>query len=170
MGRRNKKDNRGALSQRTLRKAREAGELYATVIKIYGGGRCEVGASDGKRYICIIRNKFRGRGKRDNLIRPGVFALVGVREWERPKKDKLNTTDLLCVYTETDVKQLDRLFPEEMAVVRSSDPNYVEKAVTSDAVFEFAEEEEDEVDGALPVETRTAGATIEGPEIDVDDI
>tara|TARA_Y100000816_G_scaffold265454_1_gene225303 strand:+ start:398 stop:907 length:510 start_codon:yes stop_codon:yes gene_type:complete len=169
MGRHNKKGNSAGLSQRCLRKAQEAGELYGIVIKIYGGGRCEVGASDGKKYICIIRNKFRGRGKRDNQIRVGTIVLVGTREWERAKKDKLNTTDLLYVYTDSDVKQLDRLFPAEMAFVRKSNPNNEEQVVIKDPVFEFAEET-GSTDEKLPVEPDLPKSTICGPEIDVDDI
>ena len=38
-------------------------------------------ANDGKTRMCIIRNKFRGRDKKDNTININSY-LIGVRDWE----------------------------------------------------------------------------------------
>ena len=111
------------------------------ITKIYGGGRCEVGATDGSSYICIIRNKFRGRGKRDNLVKVSGIVLVGKREWERPKKGKLGTVDLLYVYGDGEKKELERLFPTEVAILKKVDPNQTIDTANKDDVFTFEEEE-----------------------------
>ena len=64
------------ITNRKLRLAEEEGETYATVIKLLGGANCEVVTNDGVTRLCVIRNKFRGRDKRDNTIAPGVWILV----------------------------------------------------------------------------------------------
>lgn len=92
--------------QRGLRMKQEEGEIYAIVNKIYGGANCEVTCEDGNKRLCIIRNKFRGRGKRGNVIAPGVWVMVGLREWEARAAGKTEKCDLLEVYTDTDKKKL----------------------------------------------------------------
>jgi len=82
------------------------GELYAQVTKNMGNGMCHVICQDGKTRLCIIRGKFRGRGKRDNTITNGKWILIGLREYESEKKDKLENCDLLEVYQDTDKARL----------------------------------------------------------------
>ncbi len=86
-----------------LRVAVEDGEVYACVQKHFGNGRCQVLCIDGSERQCIIRNKFRGRSRRDNLIHPGSWVLVGEREWE---KDGKGTCDLLEVYSHSEIERL----------------------------------------------------------------
>jgi len=81
-------------------------ELYACCSKLLGNGMCLVTCIDGKERICIIRNKFRGRGKRGNVITRGTWCLVGRRDFEKPKEDKLEKTDLLEVYNELEKKNI----------------------------------------------------------------
>ena len=47
-----------------LRVIEEEGETYAAVIKMLGNGMAEVQDLNGTLYICIIRQKFKGRGKK----------------------------------------------------------------------------------------------------------
>ena len=54
---------------------------------------------DGKLRLCVIRNKFKGRGKRDNLIAPSKWVLVGIRDWE-VRANGIQKCDLLEVYTD----------------------------------------------------------------------
>jgi translation initiation factor IF-1 len=113
-----KRSGKGAFSSRarTTRLARAEGEIYAAVEKVMGGGFCNVTAYDGREMLCVIRNKFRGRGKRDNLIVPGVWVLIGLYDWEKPrmgsnKKMRRPKCDLLEVYSELDkdfLKQNDK--------------------------------------------------------------
>ena len=95
-------------SKRVLRKAVEDGEIYAAVTKLYGGAQCEVICIDGQHRQCIIRNKFRGRGRRDNFLGPGVWCLVGLREWQRAGAGKKETVDLLHVYGADHKERLQR--------------------------------------------------------------
>jgi initiation factor 1A len=85
-----------------LRTAKDEDEIYAAVVKIYGGSRVEVKCIDGVERIMIIRNKFKGRGKRDNIINPGTWVLVGLRSWEDKKVGVKSTCDLLEVYNSND--------------------------------------------------------------------
>ena len=107
-GNKSKKSARKHISQpvnRKLRLVEEEGEQYAAVIKLYGGPNCEVICNDGITRLCVIRNKFRGRDKRDNNIAPGVWVLVGIRDWEA-RTNKAEKCDLLEVYNSTEKDKL----------------------------------------------------------------
>jgi len=97
----------------SIRIKREEGELYAVVLRICGGSNCEVYCEDGKQRMCIIRNKFRGRGKRGNEISSGGWVMVGMREWEQDVIGKRQKCDLLEVYSHSDKKSLVSDYPGE---------------------------------------------------------
>jgi len=84
-------------------------EYYAQVVATLGNGMCHVMCKDGKKRLCFIRGKFRGRGKRDNIICNGKWVLVGGRDFEMEKsgvgKD-LEKCDLLEVYSDLDKERL----------------------------------------------------------------
>ena len=72
-----------------LRMAVEDAERYAVVSKMLGNGMCYVRLlSGGGDRLCIIRNKFKGRGKRDNILDSGSWVLVGMREWSSKQEDR----------------------------------------------------------------------------------
>lgn len=73
-------------------------EVYAVVTKMYGQGNCEVLCSDGITRLCVIRKKFKGRNKRNNMISLHTILLVGIRDWEIVSTDKKQKCDLLEVY------------------------------------------------------------------------
>ena len=79
-------------------------EQYAMVMKMYGQGRCLVQTVHDAELQCIIRNKFRGRSKRNNILSVGSILLIGLREWEGP--DNYKTCDVLEVYDTEDIHQL----------------------------------------------------------------
>lgn len=81
-------------------------EIIASVTKDYGNGRCLTICIDGKERICIIRNKFRGRGKKDNLVKIGTWVLIGKRDWETIRDGKLENCDLLVVYRDDEKNKL----------------------------------------------------------------
>lgn len=93
-----------------LRLAQEEGEVYACVSKLLGNGMCHVNCLDNnkvsKTRLCIIRNKFRGRGKRDNTLNIGTYVLVGIRSWETVSENKIEKCDLISVYNPGDVEKL----------------------------------------------------------------
>lgn len=81
-------------------------EIYASVARIYGNGRILVTCNDGIERLCVIRKKFKGRNKRSNEISLGTYLLVGKREWNSVSENKLETTDLLYVYSENQANKL----------------------------------------------------------------
>lgn len=85
---------------------KEHDEQYACVIKLCGGDICHVICEDGNKRICVIRKKFRGRGKRDNQLSPDVIVLIGIRSWEVRAEGKLEKSDLLHVYSLVDKEKL----------------------------------------------------------------
>tara|TARA_Y100000591_G_C21564422_1_gene560216 strand:- start:5 stop:547 length:543 start_codon:yes stop_codon:yes gene_type:complete len=100
-----------------LRTAKDADEMYAAVIKIYGGGRSQVKCIDGVERVMIIRNKFKGRGKRDNIINPGTWVLVGLRSWEVKNADSKETCDLLEVYSSNDQDALKQSENKQWSII-----------------------------------------------------
>jgi len=63
-----------------LRLSHSSNEKYAIVKRLLGN-TCDVVCDDGKERRCVIRGKFTGRNKRDNMIDSGTFILIGLREW-----------------------------------------------------------------------------------------
>jgi translation initiation factor IF-1 len=87
-----------------LRLSKSDNEKYAIVKKLLGN-TCDVICEDGVDRRCIIRGKFTGRNKRDNMIDSGTYILIGLREWvdednsSRSSSDKnIKYCDLLEVY------------------------------------------------------------------------
>jgi initiation factor 1A len=82
-------------------------EKYGIVRKIFGGSICEVFCDDNITRQGIIRGKFRGKGKRNNIISSGTVVLIGLREWAtESKSDKLEQADILEVYSSFELDQL----------------------------------------------------------------
>jgi translation initiation factor IF-1 len=101
--------NAAATAKGGLRVANDEAERYAVVSKMLGNGMCYVrllGNGTSGDVLCIIRNKFKGRGKRDNILDSGSWVLVGLREWA----SKQDTCDLLEVYNDG---ERDRLMKNE---------------------------------------------------------
>lgn len=129
----------GAPVQRKLRLVEESGELYAAVTKILGGGMLEVKGLDGKPRICIIRQKFRGRGKRDNMVALGSWILIGERDWESIKKDQARKCDLLEVYTASEIEQLQKTDIDWSPIADIEDKHGVRK-MENDGCIVFKED------------------------------
>jgi len=101
-----------------LRVATDSAEKYAVVSKMLGNGMCYVNLLDGTigSKLCIIRNKFKGRGKRDNILNTGSWVLVGLRDWS----SKQDTCDLLEVYNDGERDRLRKNEPCFKTVVCES--------------------------------------------------
>jgi hypothetical protein len=97
---------------RVLRQATEDGEIYACVSKVLGNNMAHILTQNNKTMLLHIRNKFRGRGKRDNTIAMGTYVLAGERTFETIKSDKLSNCDLLEVYNVNEVDKLKKENPE----------------------------------------------------------
>jgi translation initiation factor IF-1 len=99
-----------------LRISEDECEIYAQVTKLLGNGMCHVNCMDGQTRLCIIRGKFRGRGKRENKIDAGSWVLVGKRDWESEKKNEIGKCDLLEVYNDMDVERLKKSVNENWRI------------------------------------------------------
>lgn len=86
-----------------IRLSQEEAEIYAVVTKNLGNGMFYANDPSGRELLCIMRRKFKGRGKRDNTVSPGGWVLVGQREFESCAKPK---HDLLEVYSEHEKQKL----------------------------------------------------------------
>ena len=135
-----------------LRVSMEDGEIYAVVTKLLGNAMIDVLCIDGTQRICIIRNKFRGRGKRDNCVAIGTWLLIGKRDWEIVDGNKKEKCDLLEVYTLNDVEQLKKL-PNNWKVLASvtekEEPQDDTVLFTDKAMDYPAYGDDDDGDGAV---------------------
>lgn len=77
-------------------------EQICCVTKMLGNGMCEVYTEDNTRLIAHIRNKFRGRQKRHNMISVSSVVMVGLREWENPVKN----CDIMEIYSDSQIEQI----------------------------------------------------------------
>jgi len=101
-----RKNEKGIISNR-LRMVEDEAEKYGIVRKIFGGSMCEVFCHDLVTRQGIIRGKFRGKGKRNNIIASGTLVLIGLRDWAtESKSDKLEQADILEVYSSFELDQL----------------------------------------------------------------
>jgi initiation factor 1A len=136
-----KYENTGKQSNFKTRYSEDEYEHYAQVVAILGNGMCHVMCKDGKKRLCIIRGKFRGRGKRDNTLINGKWVLVGGRDFESEKTGEgkdLEKCDLLEVYSDLDKERLKCLGGFNEFITR--DNTFVPISGTStDNEFEFSD-------------------------------
>lgn len=88
---------------RKVRLIHEEGEIYAVVTKLLGNGMFTANDIEGKERLVVMRNKFRGKGKRDNAVSLGSWVMIGERGFETGPKPKC---DLLEVYTDIEKQKL----------------------------------------------------------------
>jgi len=105
---------------------------------------CHVLCHDDKTRLCHIRGKFRGRGKRDNMITNGKWVLVGIRDYESEKAaGKLDNCDLLDVYSDQDKERLKvQVQGINWKIFVSND--YANTFTKEDESIVFTDEQEDE--------------------------
>ena len=85
-----------------LRLPEEELEVIVAVDSMLGNGMCRVFNEKGDSFIAHIRNKFKGRHKRANLINKNSIILCGYREWENPYKN----LDVIFIYDDYNINQL----------------------------------------------------------------
>jgi hypothetical protein len=131
--RKKQRDAKGGQGRYTgkLRLAEE-GEMYACVEKMVGNGRVAVVGADGKPYHCVIRQKFKGRHKQDNMMCAGTWCLVGVRDWES-RQNGIAVCDLLHVCRDTDVSAIKKKETVNLAALISTE-DAAKNSVHADAV------------------------------------
>ena len=114
-------------------------EMYAVCTKLYGQGHIEVMCHDGVSRMCVIRKKFKGRGKRDNAVTMGTWLLVGKREFEVRAAGKKEKCDLLEVYRDNDKNTLQQHQSEiNWNVLKAQAPEGTE--ADDEDTFQFVDE------------------------------
>ena len=158
-------------------------EIYACCSKLLGNGMCYVKCQDNIERLCVIRKKFKGRGKRGNEVSPGVWLLVGKREFEGVVEGRIQKVDLLEVYSQSDKKKLQQsvsgvkwtIFngigsstandPDDVDGFEFGDTNTINYEQMLEDLEETNEDEENEV-----ITTIGISHDDENGQIDVDDI
>jgi translation initiation factor IF-1 len=98
-----------------LRISQNKSEIYG-VVKRLNGNTFDVTCIDEKERRCFIRGKFKGRGKRDNIIEVDKWVLIGLREFQQVPselvlvngKREMEMCDLLEVYSSSEKETLKR--------------------------------------------------------------
>lgn len=166
-----KNHNASSIHKKTrLKDAKEDCEMYAIVSKNFGQGNCEVLCNDGEHRICVIRNKFKGRNKRNNMIDIGVRVLAGLRDWEVRAEGKMEKCDLLEVYNNREFEDLKK-DPNFNATLLRSDDEKLGEGKGGSSGFEFnygTIDESNEVVGSSSVSATKQMDELE--EINIDDI
>ena len=144
-------------------------EQVCCVTKMLGNGMCEVYTEDNTRLIAHIRNKFRGRQKRHNMISTTSIVMVGLREWENPVKN----CDIMEIYSDSQIEQIKNIPSIKIDnVMKLRIGSFGASTSRQDDGMDFMDEESETVDeGTLPVNEFSETFTLKKvAEVDVDDI
>jgi hypothetical protein len=95
--------------RRKIREPKEIGEMIARIIKVEGGSNFEVLCNDEKRRLLVVRQKFKGRNKRDNSLKIDTMVMIGLREWQVVSNKKREKVDLLEVYNTDQLPELKKI-------------------------------------------------------------
>lgn len=112
-----------------LRISQNKSEIYG-VVKRLNGNTFDVTCIDEKERRCFIRGKFKGRGKRDNIVEVDKWVLIGLREFQQVPsevvlvngKKEMEMCDLLEVYSSSEKETLKRthgVYMKESDLARS---------------------------------------------------
>ena len=148
-----------------LRVAECDGELYAVVTKMCGNGMFHAQCIDGQLRLGHIRGKFSGRKKRDNMVAPGIWVLVGERIFsnlqeststshltstnQKSKKDKLDQCDLLEVYSDSDKQALKDTVSMNWSMLNYDNGSTTVKDESKDDMIVFQNENDADINALL---------------------
>jgi translation initiation factor IF-1 len=149
-------------------------EQYACVTKAFGNGMVEIFTNDNVRLIGHIRNKFRGKQKRNNLITVNSLVLVGLRDYEKPPKN----CDILTIYDDIQVEQMklmpnikiDHILKLKLGVTASNTNSNIELDLDFTKDADADEEEESIVKQTKSNANETIFVLEKQAEISIDDI
>jgi initiation factor 1A len=149
------------------------GEYYGVVTKMLGNNMFHVFCIDGETRLGHIRGKFTGRNKRDNLIEPGVWVIVGERFEKKDttdKSSKLIHCDLLEVYKDSDKEKLkNSVLTVKWELLVENDPSKGIGNKTQEDDILFATDKDIEYQ-ELTKDTNQSSIMVDNEIIDVDDI
>ena len=127
-----------------LRVSQNKSEIYG-VVKRLNGNTFDVTCIDDKDRRCFIRGKFKGRGKRDNIIEVDKWVLIGLREFQQVPselvlvkgKKEMEMCDLLEVYSSSEKDTLKRthgIYMKESELARA-----IAATVVNEESFQFVD-------------------------------
>ena len=170
-----------SVKSKEIRTSKDEDEIYAQNIRTLGNGMCHVLCTDGITRLCHIRGKFRGRGKKDNLVKNNTWLLVGLREWDSSKetRTKMQDCDLLEVYNDEDKEELKNIekgvnwnafIINDQKMIKPSD-----SSTDIDDIIEFSDSKTDEYKQLIEEQfvkktTTTIIMADDEEEINIDDI
>jgi translation initiation factor IF-1 len=127
-----------------LRVSQNKSEIYG-VVKRLNGNTFDVTCIDDKERRCFIRGKFKGRGKRDNIVEVDKWVLIGLREFQQVPselvlvngKKEMEMCDLLEVYSSSEKDTLKRthgIYMKESELARA-----IAATVVNEEAFQFVD-------------------------------
>ena len=129
-------------SSTVLRLPEDALEVIGQVTKLLGQGRIIVNTNlpHIAQMQSMIRNKFRGRSKRNHLVQVGSVILIGLHHWEEPN---YKHSDVIHIYAPSDVTQLlhRKLIPASFASadMDSTSDTFMFSSEATDDIFDEKE-------------------------------
>jgi len=129
-----------------LRISQNKSEIYG-VVKRLNGNTFDVTCIDDKERRCFIRGKFKGRGKRDNIIEVDKWVLIGLREFQQVPselvlvngKKEMEMCDLLEVYSSSEKETLKRTHGVYMKESEFSRPTATAATAESEETLQFVD-------------------------------
>lgn len=110
----------GASDENSYRITNDDMELHGTVTKMLGNGFFYVDvfiAGHKKQLLGHIRNKFKAKNKRNNMLSVGSTVIVGLREWESETKN----CDLLAITGMADANEFGGGYGDDSVVFGDCD-------------------------------------------------
>lgn len=160
-----------------LRVSESEDEMYAICTKMLGNSQIECMCLDGIKRLCFIRKKFTGKNKHNNLIRVGTWIMCGLRSWESSSKsNKLDKTDLLEIYSDTEKDKLIQTTNTNFTVLKKEETELltINGSGNTDIndIVEFTNEVQENVDNFVtPTNDEDIGVKEDDDDsIDFDDI
>jgi initiation factor 1A len=153
-------------SDTALRLPEDELERIACVTKMLGNGMCEVFTNDNVRLIGHIRNKFRGKQKRHNMLSTNAIILVGLREWENPSKN----CDILTMYDDRHIETLRNMPTIKIAHLLELRLGNMSKSSGKHDDIDFTNEDIDDESDNVPAQHIPDFELEKIDDIDIDDI
>lgn len=129
-------------AEKNVRLSESSEEIYASVTKLLGNGMFHAVDTENKERLCIMRQKFKGRGKRDNTVSVGSWVLIGIRSWEGGSCSKPKC-DLLEVYNDIEKAKLKKTGDAIFSKLRNDADNYAGGSNAALDGFEFNDDDEE---------------------------
>ena len=145
-----RKNNISQDMNRKVRYSADEDEVYGIVHKMIGNGQVIVLCLDHVERLCLIRNKFSGRNKQNNLVKVGSWVLIGKRSWETVKEGKMEKSDLLEIYDEREKHKLIQECGTNLTFLKNEESKIqnINGSIASDShiTFDYSDSNDTEVD------------------------